>query len=64
MIYYVKSWQTGQIYKGKFVEGGKQKFPSLTYGDVLYNPYTKETIWGWNNYKKSMRESYKKRFGR
>ena len=61
MVYYVKDYRTGEVYKGKSVDG-KYHSNTIPYGCTLWNPYTQQTVVGWNNYKRSMNESYKKRF--
>lgn len=58
MTYWTKNLFTGKVYKGK---ANSFKDVSLSYGDVLYNPYNKQTVVGWNNYKKNMANSYNKR---
>ena len=60
MTYYTIS-KDGKICKGK---AKSFRDVSLQYGDRLYNPYSKQPIVGWNNYKMSMRRSYEKRFGK
>ena len=59
MTYYTIS-PDGKIYKGK---ANNWNDVSLNYGDRLYNPYTKQTVVGWNFYKWSMKKSYDERFG-
>ena len=60
MTYYVKT-HDGKILKGKserYVPG------MIPYGAKLYNPYTKRTFVGWNNYKNNMRISERKHYGK
>ena len=61
MTYYTKDLSTGKIYKGK---AETWRDVSLSYGEVLYNPYSKQTVVGRNKYKKSMSDSYNRRFGK
>ena len=61
MTYYTKDLSTGKIYKGK---AETWRDVSLSYGEVLYNPYFKQTVVGGNKYKKSMSDSYNRRFGK
>ena len=61
MTYYTKDLYTGKVYKGK-AETWREV--SLSYGEILYNPYSGRTVVGWNNYKKSMSDNYNKRFGK
>jgi hypothetical protein len=55
--------RNGKVYKGKSYDG-KYHSTMIPYGCRLYNPYTQTTIIGWNDYKRSMNDSYKKRFGK
>ena len=51
MTYYIKT-REGKIFKGKaerYVSG------MIPFGAKLFNPYTKKTVIGWNNYKEQMR---------
>lgn len=51
MTYYVKT-RDGQIFKGKaekYVPG------MIPFGGKLFNPFTRKTVVGWNNYKAQMR---------
>ena len=55
MNYWIKNVFSGKIFKGK-----AEKWSDVSisdYGDRLYNPYTKQTVIGWNNYKKSLERS-------
>lgn len=62
MTYWTKNVFTGQIFKGKANSFREVSF-FMDYGDVLYNPYTKTTIVGWNRYKESLSRSQKKHYG-
>lgn len=61
MVYYTKNVFTGKICKGK---AESFKDVSLSYGDRLYNPYNGISVIGWNNYKNSMRKSYREKFSK
>ena len=60
MKYFVKNIVTGKIYTGK---AEKWQDVSIRWydGERLYNPYSGQTVWGWNDYKKSMKDSWDKR---
>ena len=60
MTYWTKNIYTGQVYKGK-ASSWKEVSATWFDGDRLYNPYSGETVWGWNAYKESMRRSWEKR---
>lgn len=63
MKYYVKNINTGKVFAGK---ADKWQDVSCRWydGERLYNPYSGETVWGWNDYKKSMKNSWEKRKSR
>lgn len=62
MIYYIKTYD-GKIYKGKTYTGNwNEVWRGMSYGDKLYNPYTKKTVIGWNLYKQQMIAGQSKRF--
>ena len=57
MVYWTKNVFSGSIFKGK---ANSFKDVSLSYGDRLYNPYTRTTVIGWNKYKDSLLRSQSK----
>lgn len=60
MKYYIKTFD-GEIFVGK----SERYYPGMIpFGAKLYNPYTKRTVIGWNNYKKSMSDSQRKYYGK
>ena len=60
MTYYIKT-REGEIYKGKSDNWG-QVFRSMPFGSRLFNPYTKRTVIGWNNYKAEMARCQKQKY--
>lgn len=61
MTYWIKS-RDGRIYKGKARTGSwNEVYRGMSLGDRLYNPYTKQTVIGWNLYKQQLSSAQKKR---
>ena len=61
MTIWLKNRFTGKVYKGK-ANSWSDVEHSLSYGDVLYNPYTGRTVYGWNNYKQDLSRSQRNKF--
>lgn len=59
MTFWTKNIFTGSIGKGKANSFDEVRF-SMSYGDRLYNPYTKTTVIGWNKYQESLLRSQSK----
>ena len=63
MTCYIKDLLSSQVRKVK-ANSLTEIREHLDCDNVLYNPYSKQSFAGWDNYKKSMSDSYNKRFGR
>ena len=57
MTYYVQT-REGKVFKGK---AEKYRPGMIPFGAKLFNPYTKRTVIGWNNYKNQMSAAEKRR---
>ena len=62
MTYYIQT-RDGKVLKGKG-NTWDQVFRCMPFGSKLYNPYTKRTVIGWNNYKADMARSQKQKYGK
>lgn len=60
MKYWVKDLNTGKVYVGK-ANSWNDVSCAWYRGERLYNPYAKQTVYGWNDYKKSLRDSWNRR---
>ena len=60
MTYYIQT-REGKILKGK-ANTWNEVWRGLPFGAKLFNPYTKRTVIGWNQYKSEMARGQKQKY--